>query len=324
MQAFKISDLPLSAVSAADNEFQISGVGDDSSALAASMAASGLCIPILVTRQGSAEAYTVVSGFKRLEAARTLGWETISCRVAHDTIAKSCLAKMAVAENAFQRQLGPGELVRAAGLLSKYMDINELAGISQAVFNTGLNSGYLKSLLSIHDLPAHAVHLLDTGQLSIKAAKLITALENDAVHALLDIFSALNLSASKQTEIITWTKEIAARDGVTVKEVCMGADIRQVLPSADNLKDRAQAGNRLRGILFSKRYPHLDAAKKAAADSVRTLKLPKGIRLTLPESFESSVYSATISFTSVQEFAKRAEALGQLSGHEGLKSLLDR
>ncbi|MCG8616227.1 MAG: ParB/RepB/Spo0J family partition protein [Desulfobacterales bacterium] len=324
MQAYKISDIPLSAVSAADNEYRITGAGDDSSALAASMAASGLLIPILVTRKVSAEAYTVVSGFKRLEVARTLGWETIPCRVADENCPESDLAKMAVAENAFQRQLTPGELVRGAGLLSKFMDANELADISRAVFNTGLNSRYIKSLLSIFGLPTPAVQLLDSGQLSIKAAKLMTSFDGEAAGALLNVFSVLNLSASKQTEIITWTREIAAIEGTTVSDLLQTEDIRELLPTEDNQKDRAAAGNNLRALLFNKRYPHLDAARKAAADSLRSLKLPKGIRMTLPENFESTVYSATFSFSSVREFAEKTETLQQLSAQDGLKHLLNR
>jgi len=322
MQAIQVSNILVSAINLADTGFRISRADDHQvSALAASMAANGMAVPPLVAAAGN-DTYVVVSGFKRLEAAVLLGWETIPCRTMGGKKEKE-LAGLAVAENAFQRELGPGEQVRAVGLLARYMDAKQISKNAEALFNTRLNAGYIQSLVRINALPDPAKALLDNGLMSVKAGKSLVACAPEEAAAFLDLFGAVKVSSSKQMEIITWIREICAREKGAVADFCR--DIVFSVPSGDKgHKDLSAAGNLLRASLYRRRYPALDHAKKQAMDHVQALKLPKGVRITLPENFESMVYSLSLSFTNYEEFQGRIDAVAKLSGADDFNVLLKR
>lgn len=327
MMEFTLAHLPLSSIDTDDSGFRISGAEEPPSALALSMAASGLSVPILAARDGQGR-FIVVSGFRRLSAAVSLGWGEICCRIADKEVPEVGLARAAVIENAFQRELGPGELVRAAALMGRYMGIEHLAESSKSIFNRRLNTGYLRQLIAIHSLPDPAATLLDHGDLSVKAARLLTEIDRAGAGAFLKVFSRYQLSASKQTEIITWTREIAARDRIEIPRVLDRA-ILQVSDTAQKAddkghKDRAAAGNKIRAALYQQRFPALDAAKKAASDRLNALKLPRGIRVSLPENFEGTVYSVSATFETPREFTDRAAALKDLADTPAMSTLLDR
>jgi len=323
MQDIQISTIPMSTINLDDTGFRISKVDEaQASALAASLAVTGMAVPPLVAIAGNGT-YVVVSGFKRFEAAVSLGWETVSCRTMGGRSQKD-LAGLAVAENAFQRDLGPGEQVRAAALMARYMDPREISEKAEALFNNRLNAGYINSLVRINALPDPAPALLDAGLLCLKAAKVLTGFAPEEAIAFLDLFGAVKVSSSKQMEILTWVKEICAREKISVADFCR--DLSSFLPSGDpqGHKDLAAAGNSLRARLYHCRYPALDQAKKEAAARVRALKLPKGVRLALPENFESMIYSMSLTFTSSGEFQDRIDGLSHLSGAEDFNALLKR
>ncbi len=327
MQDFQISKILVSAINTADTEFRITRADDDSSALAASMASVGLCVPPLICSKD--EGFIMVSGFKRLAVAATLGWKTITCRVAAGGSEKD-LAKLAVAENAFQRELSPGEVIRAIALLNLYMDAKEMAEASPAIFNTKLNAGYIKNLTRIRKLPHPAMALLDTGGLSVKAAKTMVGLDPEAAKAFLDLFANVKVSSSKQMEIMTWAREICAREKISVSELFMEKEVTDILKpdeKSDNSpahRDLSAAGNLLRAKLFQRRFPKLDLAKKSSAKQFRALKLPKGVRMVLPENFESMVYSISFNFKSPKELQDQLTGLNTLPDSEGFKDLLKR
>ncbi len=323
MLDIQMSMIPVSAVNRDDTGFRISKADDRQTlALAASMAVTGMTVPPLVAATGNG-LYVVVSGFKRVEAAVSLGWDTILCRTMAGKTERD-LAGLAVAENAFQRELGPGEQVRAVGLLARYMDAREISQKAEALLNTRLNAGYINSLIRINALPDPALSLLDSGLICLKAASSLTGSPTEEVSAFLDLFGSVKVSSSKQMEIITWIREICAREKSVVADCCR--DISCVVQSGDpqGHKDLAAAGNLLRARLYHRRYPALDQARKEAAERVQALKLPKGIRLALPENFESMVYSVSLAFTSPEEFQDRIDGLARLSGVQDFNALLKR
>ncbi|MEH0020021.1 MAG: ParB/RepB/Spo0J family partition protein [Desulfobacter sp.] len=327
MQAFQIDQIPLSAIDVADKGFRITRADDDVSALAASMTGAGLLVPPLVLARD--QGFVPVSGFRRLAAAASLDWESIACRIAASTSEKT-LAKQAVAENAFQRELSPGEQVRAAGLLGRHMDAREIADASLAIFNTRLNPGFITHLIRIHSLPHPAIDLLEAGNLSIKAAKTLTGFDTSTAAAFLSLFSKVRVSSSKQMEIMTWAREISVREKLPVADLCAGKEIAALLetggPTAKNAghKDLAAAGNLLRAYLFQRRFPALDQAKKSAAGYLQTLKLPRGVTMTLPEHFESMMYSLSMNFKTPEELQTQLKALAELPGQEEFASLVNR
>ncbi|MCG8636038.1 MAG: ParB/RepB/Spo0J family partition protein [Desulfobacterales bacterium] len=323
MQDVQISNIPVSAIDQADTGFRITGADDDVSALAGSMAKTGLCIPPLVC--GREPEYRVVSGFRRIAAAVSLGWESIPCRVS-DIGSQKELAIQAVTENAFQRELAPGELIRAIALLNRHMGAKEIAEASPDIFNMKLNTGYISSLTRICNLPRPALTLLDTGRLSVKAAKILANIGPAPAKAFIDLFATIKASSSKQVEIITWANEISAREKQSVPDLFGEQEFSDIINPEDHQqhRDKSLSGNLLRGLLFQRRFPSLDNARKRSVNQLKALKLPSGVKMVLPENFESMIYSLSFNFKSPDEFQVQLNSLDRLAGHEAFKALLKR
>ena len=329
-------NIPVSAIDPADTGFRITGPHRDISNLKASIASEGLLVPPLVIERK--DGYAVISGFKRLEAVTVLGWDQITCRVLSQrqeddsTLGVEYAAAMAaVSENAFTRQLSPAELIRSVALLECYMDHKTMARNSQVVFNAQMNSGYLKTLGKLYKISEKAIELLDTGQLSIKAGKALSKMNKAEIDGFLLLFSSIKASSGKQMEIITCTREICAREHIDFSQLFQELDAylssleTSDLPAAKSgHKDISARGNQVRAYLLQRRFPALALARKESAACLNRLKLGSGIRLNIPENFESMVYTMSLDFKSIQEFDARIHSVSSLADHPDFKGILDR
>ncbi|MDD9304910.1 MAG: ParB N-terminal domain-containing protein [Desulfobacter sp.] len=318
--------IPVSAINPADTGFRITSPEFDIPGLALSISQIGLTTPPLILEKD--QGYVMVSGFRRFEAVISLGWEKIHCRIMRANTQDSMLnaAMNAVAQNAFQRPLDPGELIRAVHLLGQYMDDTTLAQKSSALFNMSLNVGYLKTLAAIYRLPSQALSLLDKGQLSIKSAKAITRFDMETAKAFLTLFSKIHISSGKQMEIMTLAREIAALENTTVQDLFNASKLLKAndLCPPSGHKDLAALGNRIRASLLKQRFPELEQARQKAGVHLKKLKLDQNLKLILPENFESMIYSIHLGFTSRDDFKERLKTLETLLDHPDFIEILNR
>lgn len=98
MRLPRLKSIPISEITVSDDETAIAHASDD---LAASMAEVGLLQPILVTPGD--QGFQLVAGRRRLNAARTLGWTTITANVLSLDDLRIEIA--AVDENVVRREL---------------------------------------------------------------------------------------------------------------------------------------------------------------------------------------------------------------------------
>lgn len=319
-QPIAISDIDLS-----DQTYRVTRAPEDLSALTLSISAQGMIIPLKVIEkaQQRGRGYTLVSGFRRIEAARSLGQSQVRCQIYPAGEAAAC-ARMAVAENAFCRNLGPGELARAVVLVSRHMDAAALAEHSLQIFNTRLNPKFVETLIFLGRLNESIFHLMDSGQLAIKAARVLATMPEQDAQMMLGLFSCVKASSGKQMEIFTWAREICAREKIRLDQLLNDSQIRAALDPNKSNQDLGAAANRVRAVLYARRFPQLEAARTRATGLVRDLGLPRTMRMTLPENFESMVYSLLVSFTSPEDYAKSLEVLTRLAAHPAFHQLLDR
>ncbi len=332
MQDRKIVHIPLSEIDLTDTRYRVSKAGGDLSSLALSIEQTGLAVPPLVCQAPKdldSPEFIIVTGFKRITAMTESGWSTIPCQVMSGASERDH-AICAISENSFQRELTPGELIRAIEILGRVMDIQTMADQALAVFNIQLNAGYIKALSKINTLGSQALELLESGRLSIKAAKKIVSLNKDFIDCFLRLFSRIKTSSSKQMEIITSLLEIAAREKTTPEKICGEKLFKEILePNPGNNergghKDPGAAGNLVRTYLRQRRYPELEKNRLIIQKKVQALKLNPGIRIILPENFESMVYSISFDFKTPKEFQTQLSSIESLVTHPDFKEILDR
>nr|WP_321396947.1 ParB/RepB/Spo0J family partition protein [uncultured Desulfobacter sp.] len=323
MTEMTFTDIPVSEIDLSDTGFRITGPNQELESLSASISQYGIVVAPLVLQKENG--YVVVSGFRRIEAALGAGLSRITCRVmpAGKTIDA---AVAAVAENAFSRELGAAELVRATGLLLRFMDANDIAKNAASIFNRPMNAGYINTMAGIHAMPDAVLDLLDQNQISIKACKLLMSMDADTQTEFLLLFSRIKVSSGIQMEIITWAKEICALENISlpnlIEQSPLGASESPGL-EADGHRDMSALGKQFKAFLAQRRYPVLTAAKDQAREQINRLGLDTGLQLSVPENFEGMVYTMQMAFKSLDEFAAHLNRLAELANSTDFKSLVD-
>lgn len=330
MAAMTFADIPVSEIDLSDTGFRITGPHHDIKHLSASISQYGMMVaPLVLCGQ---DKYIVVSGFRRIEAARHAGLSRITCRVmpAGDNLDAAAMA--AVTENAFSRELTPAELIRATALILRFMDAKNIAKNAILIFNMPLNAGYINTLARIHAMPDPALNLLDQGRISIKACKRLVSMDVDTLTEFLHLFSMIKVSSGIQMEIIAWAKEICALEKISLSRLIQESPLG-VVNNGDGIgqggsslghRDMGALGKQFKAFLAHRRFPALTAAKTLALEQIKALELDSGLQLAVPENFEGMVYAMQMEFKNMGEFKTRLNRLAELADHHDFKSLVNR
>lgn len=319
MTEITVTDIPVSEIDLSDTGFRITGLHHDIEHLSASISQYGIMVEPLVLC--GSDKYSVVSGFRRIEAARYAGLSRITCRVM-PAGEKSVAAMAAVIENAFSRELTPAELVRATALLFRFMDAESIAKNATAIFNRPLNTAYINTLARIHAMPDSVLDLMDEGKISIKACKSLVSMDAETMTEFLHLFSLIKVSSGIQMEIIAWAKEICALEKMSLSTLIQESPLGG--KESDEHRDMSALGKQFKAFLAQRRFPAVTAAKNQAQEHIKALELDSGLQLAVPENFEGLVYAMQMEFKNMDEFKTRLNRLAQLADHHDFKSLLDR
>nr|WP_320014236.1 ParB N-terminal domain-containing protein [uncultured Desulfobacter sp.] len=328
MTAMTFIDIPVSEIDLSDNGFRITSPCHDIEHLSASICQYGIMVaPLVLYGQ---DKYIVVSGFRRIEAARHAGLSRITCRVM-PAGEPGGAAMAAVTENAFSRELTSSELIRATALLLGFMDAESIAKNATSIFNRPLNTGYIKTLTRIHAMPDSVFDLLDKSKISIKACKILVSMDAETRTEFLHLFSLIKVSSGIQMEIIAWAKEICALEKISLSRLIQQSPLGTnegdgpgLVGSGLGHRDISALGKQFKAFLVQRRFPALTAAKNQARKHIKALELDSGLQLAAPENFEGLIYTMQMEFKNVNEFKTHLKRLAELADDHDFKSLVDR
>ena len=328
MTAMTFTDIPVSEIDLSDTGFRITNSCHDIEHLSTSICQYGIMVaPLVLYGQ---DKYIVVSGFRRIEAARHAGLSRVTCRVmpAGDTLGA---AMAAVTENAFSRELTAAELIRAITLLLRFMDAESIAKNATSIFNRSLNTRYINTLAHIQAMPDSVLDLLDKGKISIKACKNLVSMDAETQTEFLHLFSLIKVSSGLQMEIITWAKEICALEKISLSRLIQESPLETNESDGPGLegsdlghRDMSALGKQFKAFLVQRRFPALTAAKNQVRKQIKALELDSGLQLAVPENFEGLVYTMQMEFKTMDEFKTRLNRLAEIADNRNFKSLVDR
>src|SRR6056297_2092839 len=328
MTAMTFTDIPVSEIDLSDTGFRITNPCHDIEHLSTSICQYGIMVaPLVLYGQ---DKYIVVSGFRRIEAARHAGLSRVTCRVmpAGDTLGA---AMAAVTENAFSRELTPAELIRSIALLLRFMDAERIAKNATSIVNRSLNTRYINTLAHIHAMPDSVLDLLDKGKISIKACKNLVSMDAETQTEFLHLFSLIKVSSGLQMEIITWAKEICALEKISLSRLIQESLLATNESDGPGLegsdlghRDMGALGKQFKAFLVQRRFPALTAAKNQVRKQIKALELDSGLQLAVPENFEGLVYTMQMEFKTMDEFKTRLNRLAEIADNHNFKFLVDR
>ena len=124
--------------------------------------------------------------------------------------------------------------------------------------------------------------------------------------ALLQLATELRLGENQLRDLWDWAEEIAQRDAVTLHHVLAAEPIGAARARKLGRNDKLKA---LKAALRRLRFPQLAEVEDRLAGLVRTMELPRAIRITLPEHLEGDQVRIEITATSTAAWRAAAAAL---------------
>ncbi len=325
---FECRRIELAQIDRADSTFRIS-TDSLTDRLKASIRQLGLLHPPLLLPKiesppdeaSNTPRFVIVSGFARVEACLELGWHAIQAHCLPSDAAVHRCAVMAIADN-LHRPLNVVEMARALALVER-TDAGSTATLDLlASIGFKLNDDLVAKLHRVGCMNERLHHGLIEGSIALPTAiELHEMADNAGAQALAEFFLKMQLSLSRQREVLEWVQAIVHRERI---------DISQLLTDAlaghrtDDIEcDRPKVSNLIRQYLRRRRYPEISAHEQRYAQSIKALKIPNGIQLLPSPHFEHPSYSLHIDFTTLDDLSEGLKNAHRLAESTAMASLLE-
>jgi hypothetical protein len=314
----RLQSIALAEVDRHDEAFRIT-TRRDVDDLAASVARLGLQLPPLVRR--GAGGWAVVSGFRRVEACRRLGWENLPARVAAEHRAPYACACLAVGENTLARALNPIEVSRSLALLERLHPERNVPPADLSALGLPINPALATKLAGLCRLPEPLQEGVLEESIPFSMALELGGLETPTALALARVFRKLRPSLNKQREILTLVREIAGREACPIPDVLEDPELGRILDVDEG--DANRKTGQLRAWLRRRRFPGMARAEENFKALRGRLGLGGGpLRLTPPKDFEGTGFTLTLDFQTVADIRGLRGALDDLLRHPELPNLV--
>jgi len=274
--------------------------------------------PLLLKKEAT---YTIICGFRRIEACRRLNWSELEAKVlSPDTMRLECI-KYAITDNAFQRPLNLIEKSRSIGMLSDFFkDINSLSE-ELSILGISEHPSMTKKLEGICHLPELFQNSILSNTISLAMVLELAGMSEDDAKGFIKLFNTLNLSLNTQREIVTLVKEIAIREDRSILQIIEESHLNKILTNED--LDKNQRANQIRIYLKQRRFPTIAVIEKSYEKYRQKLNLERGFKLIPPANFESPTHTLQLSFNNMIQLKSLKTAFDALLENPYLKKIVD-
>ena len=258
--------------------------------------------------------FGVVAGYRRLLAARELGWAYTDCRVLPDGFPPLKGLLLNLYDNLTQRKLNDVEKAMVLQRLSHFINPEEIVARFMPLLDIPSNQKTLDLFLGLEELEDPVRVSVASERVSLRVAGLMRNLDTDDRLKINELFTALKLSFNQQWEVIQWIVESAGREGRTPQEILDDEALAEILH--DNIMSNPIKSKTIVKLLRERRFPSLVKAEKEFKKGVSGLSLPKGVKIIPPPFFEEENYRIEIGFSQGKDLKEKVEGLSRLSGLE--------
>ncbi len=302
----KLLKIPLAEIDFKDNFLWFS-VGEPPEDLEKSIRVYGVLSPPFVFFDPGKSRYLIVTGFRRLEIARKLGFSEVECFVLGNNIPTEDIFFLALNERIGKRELNPAEkslvIMKSVELLGKEKTIERvlpLIGLEQS-------KKILDQYLLISRLGELMLDSLAAGKVSVQAAVELCKVSERDRKKILELLLTLGCSASIQKELVVFCREIAAREEISIKEVLSDPAVQKILN--DPRLNRRQKTAFVREYLRKRRFPLFTRKEIEFGEKVERMKLPSGVFIKPPHYFEGDRWSIELIFRSPDDLKAKMGAV---------------
>ena len=321
MLRYELKTIPVKAISIEDRTFVIT-TERNNELLQKSIEQVGLLYAPYIYFDTHAQYYRIVSGLRRINACITAGWKEITACVVDKGCDEKELFLLSFYDNLSHRVLNPVEQARAAHRLLDYFAANTVISEYLPLLGLPPTEKTLNQLLSVARLEPEIQDAVVQGSICETVAAKLALLREEDRTALFGLFSQVHASASKQEEIVSCCMDISLRDGTTCSEIVRDQEIQQIF-TADK-HSLSQKGDRVRALLRRRRFPRMSEHEERFLQQRRKLRLPGGVQLLPPPSFEGGKFRVEIEFDCAADLREKAGAVKSMAESGLLQDMVEK
>jgi ParB-like chromosome segregation protein Spo0J len=319
---FKAENVPITAVSLSrinpePGPYSMS-FGFDLTPMVRSIREVGMLNPplIMANQEGRWE---VVSGYRRIMAARDLGWEKVLCRDLSGSNLSSleCL-KLNLHENLPTRLFNEVEKGMILKRLSRHASVDELLHTYMPLLGLPSHEPTVQAYLLIDDVEEPVKRSLAEGAISLHAVMLLLGMAPAARLAVWKCITDLRLNTNYQKRLIEYAVDISEMEDKAADRILTEGPVTAIFQ--DQKLNNPQKAKALLDHLHSRRNPRLAKSERVFRQNVSTLDLPDGVRITYPPYFEDPSFTLEVSFRDGVALREKMIRLSQMEGLENIRS----
>jgi len=315
---YRLNIVDLSEIDLSDDDFRITTEKQVDDLMHSINHVGILHHPLLLKKEAT---YTIICGFRRIEACRRLNWSELEAKIlGPDTMRLECI-KYAITDNAFQRPLNLIEKSRSIGMISDFFkDINSLSE-ELSILGLSEHPSMIKKLEGICHLPELFQNSILSNTISLAMVLELAGMSEDDAKGFIKLFNTLKLSLNTQREIVTLVKEIAIREDRSILQIIEEFHLNKILTNED--LDKNQRANQIRIYLKQRRFPTIDVIEKSYEKYRQKLNLERGFKLIPPANFESPTHTLQLSFNNLTQLKSLKTAFEALLENPYLNKIVD-
>jgi ParB family chromosome partitioning protein len=279
-------------------------------------------VPVLI--EDGKGTNTVISGYRRIQAVKSLKWDNIPCRILQESEISplECLL-LNLHENLATRSLNNVEKGMVLSRLNSYLTLTEITKNYMPLLDLPSREETLDLFLRIEkELDENIKIYLARGHISLKIVKMLLDMDPISRLHVFGLISKLKFNINQQIQLINYVVDISHISKASIIEFLKDQPLENICLN-DNLNTPQKARAVLR-LLRTRRFPSLTEAEKAFDKMVSKLDIPKRVRIDPPLFFESPDYRLEVLFRDGKELREKVGHLFKMDGIEELGNPWER
>ena len=291
--------------------------GFDIRPLAQSIDRVGLVNCPLLIENKNAE-LTVIVGYRRIHALKTLGWDRIPCGILSESEVSplECLL-LNLYDNLATRKLNEVEKGMALNRLYSQVPGKEMLEVYMPLLELPSNESALLFFIKIEqELDTEIKEYLVQKKISLQTAKMLLKMESDERSHVFNFMSNIKFNTNQQTQLIDNIIDLSGIENKPTHELLNEPSLKGIV--VNKQLNNPQKAKAILKFFRGRRFPSLVKAEKAFKKKVSSLDLPKSASISAPPYFEEPHYRLEVLFREGKELR---ETINRLSLTENLDEL---
>ncbi len=179
---------------------------------------------------------------------------------------------------------------------------------------------FLKDCERINHLPEEIKLFCHEKKFSMKQMLNLSYYPEDILLQLMRWRSDIQLTASTMDELASNLKDHLRAQKRTVKDFVLENEVQDVLQSSMSPRDKTE---RMRSLIYMKRFPVLSETNTRIGEKVSQLNLPKGISINWDRTLENKNVDITVHLEEPEKMTELMEKLNSAEMKQVVKDILD-